>query len=82
MLPRVKPEIIGSRLASLKGGEDQTLIYKRISDENPELWNLITIVLKSNMSHDFKDGYCKAFAQCYGLLISQAEADQMNEDFA
>jgi hypothetical protein len=81
MLPVVQPGLIAGRLASLKG-EDQTLIYLKIKNENPELWNLIKVVLNSEKSEEFKDGYVKAAAQFYKLLSSQDEADEMEAQFS
>lgn len=56
----------------------ESCVYQQIKEENPVLWKLIEVVLNSDSSEEFKDGYVKAAAQFYKLLSNQAEVDEMN----
>jgi hypothetical protein len=79
MLPRVREELLASTLASINSRikNSEQCIYQKIHDENPVLWKLISLVIKSDKSEDFKDGYVKAAAQFYKLLNNQAEVDEL-----
>lgn len=79
-LPIVHEDLFGAKLASLRGdSEYDTRIYEIIREENPALCTLIEAILEEDRySEDFKHGYCKAAAQFYDLLRTQAEVDEMN----
>lgn len=78
-LPQVHIELLSSKLAS-RSFEADCQAYKKIQDENPNLWLMIEAVVDDETADDsFKDGYCKAAVQFYSLLAAQLECDDLYE---
>lgn len=72
-LPRVKREIFGSLTAEMKSDDFLETQVTRMATENPQL---LLAVDALNIT-----GGLTVAAFIYALLDSQAEADEMNEDY-
>jgi hypothetical protein len=80
LMPKVHEDIVHTKILRINDEGYQQNLYTQIAEENPFLWHLIELAITDDsISHDFKDGYCKAAAQFYDLLKTQMEINQLED---